>query len=1035
MGKLKVGKGIAVVFAAVCASAGAVGLGLREPVQVRVQPVAAEQPVVAASKANPEDAAMPKALSVDTVKSRALAAVNAIRPANLMIGSIKVQKASADKQKIAIDFSENTAYIPFNPEEAQQLKENIKKALGKEYSNATVELTIDGVEIDKFAPVYATKAARGDSERFITINNPSQRYSKGLDGNVIAMWQSHGWYFEPKLNRWEWQRARIFQTVEDVYTQSYVLPFLMPMLENAGAYVMSPRERDIHEFEVIVDNDGGLAQNGYAEKNNGKKWKKGKGEGFAYEREAYVDSENPFAEGTFRMVDATRDAKRHSVATWSANMPESGEYAVYVSYKTMPNSATDAKYVISTTAGEKTITVNQKMGGGTWIFLGYYPLKAGLNKNVVTLSNYSNCEKAVITADAVKIGGGMGNIGRRVKLTDEQIAAGEEQLNYEYVRSNHPRFTEASRYWLQWAGAPDSVYAESKHTADYTDDYRCRGYWVNWIAGGSSQVPTRTGLNIPVDLSFAFHTDAGTTMNDDIIGTLGIFNSKRNDGVLANGAPRWSSRTLTDLVMTNIVNDIRSQFEPNWSRRGMWDRAYSECTSPEVPSMLLELLSHQNFADMKYGLDPNFRFTVSRGIYKGILEFLARSENREYKVQPLAVNSFAISQVSEGKYLLSWKATRDSLCADGAMPSKYVVLERVGERSNGFKEIAVVEGEQYVATVQPGKIYSYQIVAMNDGGRSFPSETLAVGEPNNSKGTVVVVNGFTRVSAPDWFDAGKIAGFYDERDHGVPYIKDINFIGSQFEFRRDIPWMDDDCAGFGASRSMYETKVIAGNTFDYTALHGEAIMNAGYGFVSMSVQAVENGASLSKYKTMDLILGKQKEVMNGRGAYPNRYKALTPALRQALKNYTSQGGNVFASGAFIATDIWDPITRKPVEEEKEFAKKVLGYEWRVGQASQTGEAKVVQSKYSEFGAKDTAYNFSNELNAEMYCVESPDAVIPADKKGFTIMRYSENNIAAAVASEREGYRTVIAGFPFETIKSDVQRNTLMNSILNFFETK
>lgn len=59
---------------------------------------------------------------------------------------------------------------------------------------------------------------------------------------------------------------------------------------------------------------------------------------------------------------------------------------------------------------------------------------------------------------------------------------------------------------------------------------------------------------------------------------------------------------------------------------------------------------------------------------------------------------------------------------------------------------------------------------------------------------MLVVNGFTRVSAPDWFDSGEIAGFYSIRDHGVPYINDISFIGDQFEFRRDIPWMDDDAA-------------------------------------------------------------------------------------------------------------------------------------------------------------------------------------------------------------------------------------------------
>ena len=74
-------------------------------------------------------------------------------------------------------------------------------------------------------------------DRFVTRDG----FSGSLDGRNIALWQSHGWYFEQKLDRWEWQRARIFQTVEDLYPQSYVLPFLIPMLENAGAYVMTPR--------------------------------------------------------------------------------------------------------------------------------------------------------------------------------------------------------------------------------------------------------------------------------------------------------------------------------------------------------------------------------------------------------------------------------------------------------------------------------------------------------------------------------------------------------------------------------------------------------------------------------------------------------------------------------------------------------------------------------------------------------------------------------------------------------------------------
>ena len=54
----------------------------------------------------------------------------------------------------------------------------------------------------------------------------------------------------------------------------------------------------------------------------------------------------------------------------------------------------------------------------------------------------------------------------------------------------------------------------------------------------------------------------------------------------------------------------------------MWNRNYSETRLPATPSTIIELLSHQNFADMQLGHDPNFKFTVGRAIYKGILQFI-----------------------------------------------------------------------------------------------------------------------------------------------------------------------------------------------------------------------------------------------------------------------------------------------------------------------------------------------------------------------------------------------------------------------------
>ena len=117
----------------------------------------------------------------------------------------------------------------------------------------------------------------------------------------------------------------------------------------------------------------------------------------------------------------------------------------------------------------------------------------------------------------------------------------------------------------------------------------------------------------------------------------------------------------------------------------MWNSSYSESRIPEVPSMLLELLSHQNFGDMKYGLDPRFQFLVSRAIYKGMLRFLAVQNDFEYEVQPLPVQRFCAEFVHGDSVRLRWTPTLDSL-EPTAVPNKYVIYTRVdgGGFDNGI---------------------------------------------------------------------------------------------------------------------------------------------------------------------------------------------------------------------------------------------------------------------------------------------------------------------------------------------------------------
>ena len=72
----------------------------------------------------------------------------------------------------------------------------------------------------------------------------------------------------------------------------------------------------------------------------------------------------------------------------------------------------------------------------------------------------------------------------------------------------------------------------------------------------------------------------------------------------------------------------------------MFDRNYSETREPQVPAMILEMLSHQNFRDMALGHDPAFKFNLARAIYKGVLKYTSYQHEADYVVQPLPITCF-----------------------------------------------------------------------------------------------------------------------------------------------------------------------------------------------------------------------------------------------------------------------------------------------------------------------------------------------------------------------------------------------------------
>ena len=731
------------------------------------------------------------------------------------------------------------------------------------------------------------------------------------------------------------------------------------MLENAGAVVFTPRERAWQKEEVIVDNDG--SKRNYIEATSHGKWKDAPLAGFAYHDTAYVDNENPFEAGTARMVKTTNSKSRYSLASYQPDFPKSGRYAVYVSYQTVDNSIDNAEYTVWH-KGERTVFhVNQRMGGGTWVYLGTFEFDKGYSEfNRVTLTNQSN-QSGVVTTDAVRFGGGMGNIRRGETV------------------SGLPRAIEGARYYAQWAGMPYSVYSGRMGTDDYADDINVRSNMTNYLAGGSPFVPDTTGLRVPIELSLAIHSDAGIAKEENgIIGTLSIFTSNFNEGKLNAGISRLASRDFADALLTNISTGLQYQYG-RWNRRELYDRNYSETRLPAVPSAILETLSHQNFNDMRYGHDPHFKFTLARIIYKTILRYVNEQHNRSCVVAPLAPENFYI-ELSKNKARLHWEEVTD-LQEPSAEATGYIVYTSQGGAD--FDNGTYVKGKSHELELEPDMLYHFKVVAVNKGGRSFPSETLSAYYHPGAKKTVMIVNNFHRLSSPA-----------------------IRTIGDEKEF--DIN--DDPGITYGTTAGWAGLSFVAGNEFNYVTTHAKAIASAQeYNIVSASDKVIEDGkVKLKNYPLVDLVLGLERN--DGHSLV--YYKTFTKSMRKTLTDYTRRGGALLVSGAYIGTDIMGT-------EEERFVSEIL-------KCTYGGQYRAENNQVNGLG---TVIPYYNMLNEEHYAATSADILRPA-APAFTVMQYADGQ-DAAVAYKGKDYRSFTMGFPFECIKDEQKQGSIMRGILNF----
>ena len=302
-------------------------------------------------------------------------------------------------------------------------------------------------------------------------------------------------------------------------------------------------------------------------------------------------------------------------------------------------------------------------------------------------------------------------------------------------------------------------------------------------------------------------------------------------------------------------------------------------------------------------------------------------------------------------------------------------------------------------------MYSFKVTAVNRGGESFPSEILSAYQAKKSKGTVLIVNGFDRLSGPTTVESPFLQGFDLNADPGIPYLHTPAFCGAQLSFDRSRIGRETK-DGLGYSGSELEGMLIAGNTFDYPFIHGKAIQAAGgYSFVSCSDEAVKHGfVRLTDYPITDWISGADR-------------RPFSHTLQQMLTAYCQGGGNLMLSGSYIGSSMNSPTALR-------FTETVLKYSFG-GSMSNSASGEI-------YGA-DTRFCIPRTVNEQTYAVPAPECLTPA-APAYSAFIYSPDNYSAGIAYQGN-YRTFVLGFPFESIQGVKERARVMSAILGFFSGK
>ena len=393
------------------------------------------------------------------------------------------------------------------------------------------------------------------------------------------------------------------------------------------------------------------------------------------------------------------------MATWIPEVPADGVYTVYVSWDSDPGNASEAHYRITHPGGAIDRTFDQTVHGSTWQYVETLWLPEGTGGLKVELIGDSAESNKSLNADAVRIGGGMGDVRRHE------------------VTSGRPRWEEGAIQYAQYNGAPTSVY--DPYVDGNGSDPAVRSRWAAWEHPGGEDA-----------IFLSWHSNAGGGTGTSVY----TYESGSTKGV-------EGSEDLSALVLEELVDAIRALWDPDWTSRGTKTAAFSEVNpshNSEMPAALIELAFHDHSYDVELLKEPGFRRDTSRAMYRAVLRYFAERDGITPVYLPEPPVELALVHNTEGKLELSWSpGPSDYPYGDEA--TQYTVYTSTDGRAwdNGF----ATSGTQVVLQAARGETVFARVAAQNDGGLSFPSEVVAARRARDGSPVALVVAGFDRLQA------------------------------------------------------------------------------------------------------------------------------------------------------------------------------------------------------------------------------------------------------------------------------------------------